>query len=71
MVSGDSVESWLRPLGALTVDMGGVPTVPNAFMISDPRPAVWVLGPNVTAVPLASMEITVPNIVMAEPGASV
>lgn len=71
MVSGDSVESWLRPLGALTVDMGGVPTIPNAFMISDPRPAVWVLVPRVTAVPLASMEITVPDIMMAEPGARV
>lgn len=66
MVSGDSVESWLRSLAALTVGMGAGPTVPNAFMISDPRPAVWVLVPRVTAVPLASMESTVPDMVVAE-----
>jgi len=66
MVSGDSVESWLRSLAALTVGMGAGPTVPNAFMISGPRPAFWVLVPRVTAVPLASMEITVPDMVVAE-----
>lgn len=61
MVSGASVGNWLIFLAALTVGVGAGPTVPNASMISEPRPGVGVLVLRVATVPLASMEDRAPD----------